>query len=74
VILVSTEAFVVTFHDGCWRIVYGDRWYGTYSDRRSAERAAVRIARLAGELATRVVVRNVDGLEEIIWEPQQTGR
>jgi hypothetical protein len=66
---ISVETFVVAFHEGSWRIGYAGHWYGTYPEKVSAETAAVRIARAAPELATRVVVRESDGSERIIWEP-----
>jgi hypothetical protein len=68
-LVMSVETFVVAFHEGFWRIGYAGRWYGTYPEKTKAEVAAVRIANAAPELATRVVVREGDGSERIIWEP-----
>jgi hypothetical protein len=67
---MSIETFVVTFHNGQWQISFDGQWYGAYEDRASAENAAVRIAQSAGELPTRVVVREANGLEETVWEPE----
>jgi len=66
---MSIETFVVAFHEGYWQISFEGQWYGTYQDRASAERSAVRIAKEAGELPTRVVVREFDGSEQTVWEP-----
>jgi hypothetical protein len=53
---MSTETFMVAFHNGYWRIGYEGRWYGTYPNRDSAEQVAIGIAMQTGELPTRVVV------------------
>jgi hypothetical protein len=66
---MSAEAFVVAFHDGYWRIAYEGQWYELYPDQASAERAAVSIAKQMGELPTRVVARESDGTEEVVWQP-----
>jgi hypothetical protein len=66
------ETFVVAFHEGYWRIGYAGRWYGTYLEKANAEIAAVRIAKAAPELATRVVVQDGDDSpERIIWDPDR---
>ena len=44
------EAFIVAFHNGYWRIGYMDQWYGTYPNKSSAKKAAVMIAKEAGEV------------------------
>jgi hypothetical protein len=63
------ETYTVALHDGLWRIAYQGQWYGAYSDKRSATRLTVSLAKSAGELPTRVAVRDVDGTEEVVWDP-----
>jgi hypothetical protein len=67
------DTFIVAFHGGSWRIGYQDQWYGTYSDKRSAEKMAVGIARAYGELPTKVAVR-ANGREQIVWNPLTSRR
>jgi hypothetical protein len=66
---MSMETFVVAFRNGYWQIGYAGQWYGAYSDRASAQSASIAIAQGSGELPTRVVVREMDGSEEIVWDP-----
>jgi hypothetical protein len=66
---MSSEAFMVAFQEGYWRIGYQGRWYGTYKDKESAKGVAISIAMQMGELPTRVVIRERDGSEEDIWHP-----
>src|SRR6185503_18537918 len=70
---MSTETFMVAFHNGYWRIGYEGRWYGTYPNRDSAEQVAIGIAMQTGELPTRVVVLEQDGSEEVVWQPSNQG-
>jgi hypothetical protein len=70
---MSTETFMVAFHNGYWRIGYDGRWYGTYPNRDSAEQVAIGIAMQTGELPTRVVVLEQDGSEEVVWQPSNQG-
>lgn len=64
-----SEAFVVALHNGYWRIGYMDQWYGTYPSKSAAQKAAVMIAKGAGELPTQVIVQDADGTEALVWEP-----
>jgi hypothetical protein len=66
---MTFESFVVGFRDGCWCIGFDDHWYGSYHDNGAAQRVAVAIAMQMGELPTRVVVRERDGTEEVVWQP-----
>jgi hypothetical protein len=63
------DTFIVAFHGGSWRIGYQGQWYGTYSDKRSAQKMAVGIARAYGELPTQVAVREGNGREQVVWNP-----
>jgi hypothetical protein len=66
---MTKATFVVAFHQGSWRINYHGQWYGAYSDRPSAEKASVAAAQANREMLTRVVVRQPDGSEELVWDP-----
>jgi len=68
---MPAETFLVAFHDGYWRVNFDGQWYGAYPNRSAAQRATVVIAKAGDYLPTRVVVRNVDGSEEVVWDPDQ---
>jgi hypothetical protein len=64
---MSRGKFVVAFEGGHWRIGYNERWYGEYPDRASAQGATLAIVRAHGEVPTRIIVREADGTEELVW-------
>jgi hypothetical protein len=68
---MPAETFLVAFHDGYWRVNFDGQWYGAYPNRTAAQRATVVIAKAGDYLPTRVVVRDVDGSEEVVWDPDQ---
>jgi len=68
---MPAETFLVAFHDGYWRVNFDGQWYGAYPNRAAAQRATVVIAKAGDYLPTRVVVREVDGSEEVVWDPDQ---
>jgi len=68
---MPAETFLVAFHDGYWRVSFDGQWYGAYPNRAAAQRATVVIAKAGDYLPTRVVVREVDGSEEVVWDPDQ---
>ena len=70
---MSRGKFVVAFEEGHWRIGYNERWYGEYPDRASAQGATLAIVRAHGEVPTRIIVREVDGTEELVW-PSNRGK
>jgi hypothetical protein len=70
---MSRGKFLVAFEEGHWRIGYNEQWYGEYPDRRSAEGATLAIVQAHGEVPTRIIVRDLDGSEELVW-PCGTGK
>ena len=65
--------FLVAFPEGCWRIFYDGNWYGSYTSRRSAEKASIDLAQSYGEMPSRVVIEQRDGSVMLLWEPVPTG-
>ena len=65
---MPAETFLVAFHDGYWRVNFDGQWYGAYPNRTAAQRVTVVIAQAGDYLPTRVVVRDVDGTEEVVWD------
>jgi hypothetical protein len=63
--------FVVDFFDGRWRVNVDGEWYGSFPSHGSAELAAVELARATPNLASRVIVRQRDGSEAVVWDPPQ---
>jgi hypothetical protein len=63
--------FLIEFHDGRWRINVEGEWFGSFPTRASAETKTIQLAQASGELPTRVVVRENDGSERILWDPFQ---
>lgn len=49
-----------------------DEWFGCYVERAAAEAMAMELAKASGELPTRVVIRERDGSEKILWDPFST--
>jgi hypothetical protein len=70
---MSRGKFLVAFEEGHWRIGYNEQWYGEYPDRRSAEGATLAIVQAHGEIPTRIIVRDLDGTEELVW-PCRSGK
>jgi hypothetical protein len=70
---MSRGKFVVAFEEGHWRIGYNERWYGEYPDRASAQGATLAIVQAHGEVPTRIIVREMDGTEELVW-PHSRGK
>lgn len=64
---MSRGKFLVAFAEGHWRIGYNEQWYGKYPDRDSAQGATMAIVQAHGEVPTRVIVREIDGTEELVW-------
>jgi hypothetical protein len=68
---MPAETFLVAFHEGYWRVNFDGQSYGAYPNRTAAQRVTVVIAQAGDYLPTRVVVRDVDGTEEVVWDPDQ---
>jgi hypothetical protein len=61
--------FLIEFYEGRWRIDFDGDLFGSFPTRTSAEYEAVQMAYSTTELPTRVVVRDGEGVEEIVWDP-----
>jgi|SRR5215208_3913012 hypothetical protein len=66
---MKSVTFVVEFYEGRWRIDFDGDLFGSFPTRVSAEYEAVHLAHSTAELPTRVIVRDGEGVEEIVWDP-----
>jgi hypothetical protein len=66
--------FLIEFYEGRWRIDFDGDLFGSFPTRASAEYEAVQMAQSTTELPTRVIVRDGDGVEEILWGPMFSHR
>jgi hypothetical protein len=62
--------FIIAMRNDYWSIGYNQHWYGRYPNLKTAEEATIAIARELGEIPTRIVVRNTDGTELLVWDSE----
>jgi hypothetical protein len=63
--------FLVEFYNNRWRINVDGEHYGSFPTQTVAEAVSMELMQLTGELGARVVVRDVNGDERVIFDPIQ---